>query len=149
MNLLATWGKFLQPSGYFTAINWSLTFLTSFCFCSVMTKFELMTLILKLNYIVQSFVQLSKFLRQSLMIFIIKCFWTTVFIFIVIFTTFRLICPPAFFRCLLNSGTYTELQTTSFIDGEAPAILEWECEVPLHYHCSKVLSMGQVELFDI
>ena len=42
---------------------------------------------------------LSKFLRRSLMIFIIKGYWTIVFIFIVIFTTFRLICPPAFFRC--------------------------------------------------
>ena len=30
-------------------------------------------------------------------------------------TTFRLICPLAFFRCLSNSGTYTELRTTSFI----------------------------------
>ena len=59
---------------------------------------------------------LSKFLRQSLMIFIIKCFQTTVFIFIVISTTFWPICPPAFFRCLSNSATYTELQTMSFIE---------------------------------
>ena len=36
--------------------------------------------------------------------------------FIVIFTTFRPICHPAFFRCFLsNSGAYTELLTTSFI----------------------------------
>ena len=59
---------------------------------------------------------LSKFLGWSLMIFIIKDFWTIVFIFIVISTTFRLICPPAFFRCLLNSGTFMELWTTSFIE---------------------------------
>ena len=52
---------------------------------------------------------------KSLMIFIIQGFRTTVFILIVIFTTFRPICPPAFFRCLSNSGTYMELQTTSFI----------------------------------
>ena len=48
------------------------------------------------------------------MIFIIKGFRTIVFIFIVISTTFRPICPPTFFRCLSNSGTYTELRTTSF-----------------------------------
>ena len=34
--------------------------------------------------------------------FIIKVFRTIVFIFIVISTTFRPICPPAFFRCLLS-----------------------------------------------
>ena len=45
-----------------------------------------------------------------------------VFIFIVIFTTFRPICHPAFFkclsdyRCLSNSGTFTKLRTTSFIE---------------------------------
>ena len=49
------------------------------------------------------------------MIFIIKGFRTIVFIFIVISTTFRPICPPAI-RCLSNSGTFTELRTTSFIE---------------------------------
>ena len=49
-------------------------------------------------------------------IFIIKGFRTIVFIFIVISTTFRPICLPAFFRCLSNSGTFTELRTTSFIE---------------------------------
>ena len=56
-------------------------------------------------------------------LFIIKGFQTIVFIFIVISTTFRPICPPAFFRCLLNlhgtssvCRTYTELRTTSFIE---------------------------------
>ena len=48
--------------------------------------------------------------------FIIKNFRTIVFIFIVISTTFRPICPLAFFRCLSNTGTYTELRTTSFIE---------------------------------
>ena len=56
-----------------------------------------------------------QFLRWSLLIFIIKGFRTIVFILIVISTTFRTICPPPFFRCLSNSGTFTELQTTSFI----------------------------------
>ena len=49
-------------------------------------------------------------------IFIIKGFRTIVFIFIVISTTFQPICPPAFFRCLSNSGTFTELRTTSYIE---------------------------------
>ena len=49
-------------------------------------------------------------------IFIIKGFRTIVFIFIVISTTFRPIYIPAFFRCLSNSGTFTELRTTSFIE---------------------------------
>ena len=48
--------------------------------------------------------------------FVIKNFRIIVFIFIVISTTFRPICPPAFFRCLSNSGTYSELWTTSFIE---------------------------------
>ena len=59
---------------------------------------------------------LSKFLRRCLKIFIIKGFRTIVLIFIIISTTFRPICPLAFFRCLSNSGTYTELRTTSFIE---------------------------------
>ena len=59
---------------------------------------------------------LSKFLRRSLLIFIIKGFRTIVFIFIVISTTFRPICPLAFFGCLSNSGTFTEIWTTSFIE---------------------------------
>ena len=46
----------------------------------------------------------------------LKGFWTIVFIFIAISTTFRPICPPAFFRCLSNSGTFTELRSTSFIE---------------------------------
>ena len=46
--------------------------------------------------------EFSKFLRRNLVIFIIKGFRTIVFIFIVISTTFRLICPPAFFGCLLS-----------------------------------------------
>ena len=47
--------------------------------------------------------------------FIIEGFRTIVFIFIVISTTFRPICHPAF-KYLSNSGTFTELRTTSFIE---------------------------------
>ena len=47
--------------------------------------------------------------------FIIKGFQTIVFIF-VISTTFWLICPPAFFRCLSTSGTYTEFELRPFIE---------------------------------
>ena len=61
------------------------------------------------------------------MIFIIKGFRTIVFIFIVIYTTFLPICPPAFFRYLSNSGTYTELQTTSFIESTQFACSDSVC----------------------
>ena len=50
------------------------------------------------------------------MILIIKGFMTIIFVFIVISTNFRLIYPPAFFRVLSNSGTFTKLRTTSFIE---------------------------------
>ena len=50
------------------------------------------------------------------MIFIIKGFQTIAFIFIVISTTFRSICPLAFFSNLFFSVTYTELRTTFFIE---------------------------------
>ena len=56
---------------------------------------------------------MSKSLRRSLLIFIIKAFRTIVFIFIVISTTFRPICPPAFFRCLSNSGTFMDVVRSS------------------------------------
>ena len=52
---------------------------------------------------------------------IIKGFRTIFFIFIVISTSFRSICPPAFFRCLSNSGTFTELRTDSFIESTGVA----------------------------
>ena len=45
-----------------------------------------------------------------------KGFRTIVFIFIVISTTFRPICPLAFFRCLSNSETFTEL-SSKFCEG--------------------------------
>ena len=55
------------------------------------------------------------------LLFIIKGFRAIVFIFIVISTTFRPICPPAFFRSLSNSGTYTELQKLSLIESTGVA----------------------------
>ena len=70
------------------------------------------------------------------MIFIIKGFQTIVFIFIVISTMFQLICPPAFFRCLSNSGTYTEFRTTSFIESMGIA-------------CSDSISHNQVKVLSI
>ena len=70
------------------------------------------------------------------MIFIIKGFQTIVFIFIVIYTMFQLICPPAFFRCLSNSGTFIELQTTSFIESTGVA-------------CSDSVSHNQVQVLSI
>ena len=79
---------------------------------------------------------LSKFLRQSLLIFIIKVFRTIVFIFFVISTTFRLICPPAFFRCLSNSGTFTELRTMSFIETTGVA-----CSDSVSHNREQVLSI--------
>ena len=53
--------------------------------------------------------------------FIIKGFRTIVFVFIVISTPFRPICLPAFFRCLSNSGTFTEIRTSSFIESTSVA----------------------------
>ena len=70
------------------------------------------------------------------MFFIIKGFRTIAFIFSVISTMFRLICPPAFFRCLLNSGTYTELWTTSFIESTGVA-------------CSDSFSHNRVQVLSI
>ena len=72
---------------------------------------------------------MSKFLRRSLMIFIIKGFRTIFFISIVISTTFRPICPSAFFRCLSNSGTFTELRTTSFIKSTEVACSDSVCHI--------------------
>ena len=42
-------------------------------------------------------------------------------ILIVFSTTFRPTCLPAFYRCLSNSETYTELRTTSFIESTGVA----------------------------
>ena len=69
---------------------------------------------------------MSKFLRRSLLIFIIKIFQTIVFVFIVISTTFRSICPPAFFRCLSNLGTFW---TTSFIETMGVACSDSVCHI--------------------
>ena len=70
------------------------------------------------------------------MIFTIKCFRTIVFIFIVISRTFRPISPPAFFMCLSNLGTYTELRTTSFIESTGVA-----CSDSVNYNRVQGLSI--------
>ena len=70
------------------------------------------------------------------MIFIIKGFQTIVFIFIVISTTFRPICPPAFFRCLSNSVTFTEHRTKSFIESTRVA-----CSDSISHNWVQVLSI--------
>ena len=70
------------------------------------------------------------------MIFIIKGFRTIVFILSVISTTSQPICLPAFFRCLSNSRTFTELQTTSFIELTRVA-------------CSDSVSHNQVQVLSI
>ena len=69
-------------------------------------------------------------------IIIIKGFQTTVFIFIVISTTFRPICLLPFFRCLSNSGTFTELWTTSFTESTGVA-------------CSDSVSHNRVQVLSI
>ena len=72
--------------------------------------------------------------KDFIFFFIIKGFRTIVFIFIVISTTFRPICVPAFFRCLSNSETFTELRTTSFIESMGVA-------------CSDSVSHNRVQAF--
>ena len=57
-----------------------------------------------------------------------------VFIFIVISITFRPISLPAFFRCLLHSGTYTELRITSFIESTGVT-----CSYSVSHNCVQVL----------
>ena len=59
----------------------------------------------------------------DIQIIIIKGFWTNALIFIFISTIFRSICPPAFFRCLLNMVTYTELRTMSSIESTGSPVL--------------------------
>ena len=70
------------------------------------------------------------------MIFIIKGFQTIVSIFIAISTKFRPICPSAFFRGLSNSGTYTELRTTSFTESTGVA-----CSDSVSHNREQVLSI--------
>ena len=74
--------------------------------------------------------------KEKKNLFIIKGFRTIVFIFIVIPQTFRPICPLAFFGCLSNSGTYSELRTTSFIESTGIA-------------CSDSVSHNRVQVLSI
>ena len=67
---------------------------------------------------------------------IIKDFRTVVLIFIVISTMFRPIYAPVYFTCLSNSGTFTELRTTSFIE-------------PMRVACSDSVNHNRVQEFSI
>ena len=67
--------------------------------------------------------------------FIIKGCRTIVFIFMVI-STFWPICPPAFYRCLSNSETYTQLRTMSFIESMEVAFL-----IPFNHNRVQVLGI--------
>ena len=71
-------------------------------------------------------------------------FWTIVFIFIVISTTFRPICPLALFRYLSNSGTFKELRTTFFTEYRGSpvlipfAIIGYKCKIFLYCYSPAV-----------
>ena len=80
--------------------------------------------------------KINPFFNMKIRFFILKGFWTIVFIFIVISTMFQLICSPAFSRCLSNSGTYMELRTTSFIESMGVA-------------CSDSVSHNRVQVLNI
>ena len=59
---------------------------------------------------------------------------TIIFIFIVIFTTFRPMRPSVFFKCfILNLVTYTELKTELFIQYTGLDCLIWFGFVWFHY----------------
>ena len=75
---------------------------------------------------------------SQIAVFTYCTFWlrTIVFIFIVISTTFQLICPPTSFRCLSNSETFTELRTTSFIKSTGVA-----CSDSISHNLVQVLSI--------
>ena len=90
----------------------------------------------KWNHVVFSRATILSFNPVYVHIFISKGFQTIVFIFIVISTTFRPMCPPSFFRCLANSGTITELRTTSFIESTGVA-------------CSDSVSHNRVQVLSI
>ena len=68
--------------------------------------------------------------------FIFKGFRTIVFIFTIISTKFRPICPPAFCMCFSNSGTFTELRISSLIKSMGVA-------------CSDSVSHYQVQVLNI
>ena len=76
------------------------------------------------------------FLHRFLVFLISKCFGLLSLFFIVISITFRLICPPTFFGCLSNSGTFTEHRTTSFIESTGVA-------------CSDSVSHNRVQVLSI
>ena len=76
------------------------------------------------------------------LLFFIKGFRTIVFISIVIFTTFQPICPPDFFRCLSNLGSFTELRATSFIESTGVACSDSVCHSHVLVLSISVLLLG-------
>ena len=73
----------------------------------------IISLFLKLKYThtyIHTYIHITKHM------YIIKGSRIIDFIFIVISTMFRPICPPVFFRPLSKNGNYVELRTTSFIE---------------------------------
>ena len=68
VEVLATWAKFLKPSGYSTVINCAFAFHTTnvfSCCCSVMTQFE--AKVPKLDYVACSSVWLLNHIRSEAM----------------------------------------------------------------------------------
>ena len=57
--------------------------------------------------------------------------------------SFHPVCPPAFFRCLSNSGTFTELRTTSFIESTGVA-----CSDSISHNRVQALSISVLLLLD-
>ena len=88
------------------------------------------------NFKIHLFIYILILLYLFYYVFFIKGFQTVVFIFIVISWTFWPICPPAFFRFLSNSGTYTELRITAFIESTGVA-----CSDSVSYNRVQVLSI--------
>ena len=129
--VLETWGDLLSLKLQWKTISWP--------WCEKLSII-IMIMIIK-EYVSDGYKKCIWWARyRHQRIFIIKVFRTIVFIFIVISTTFRPICPPAFFRCLSNSGTFTELRTTSFIETTGVACSDSVCynrvqvlSIPVYY----------------
>ena len=81
------------------------------------------TLTTGLVVIFRSLIKEELLQTEHFLSFIIKGFRTIVFIFSVISTTFRLICPPAFFRCLSNSEPTRNFELRSLLNPRVSPVL--------------------------
>ena len=97
----------------------------------------------KIIYITYKYIIMELLMLNS-NIFIIKGFRTIVFSLIVISTTFWSICPPAFFWCLPNSGTYTELRTRSFIESTGVTSSDSVSHMSSRTHWITVIGVGSI-----